>query len=423
MTPEESGELIGEELRRRFAQVSGAMTGLIIENEPPLDRAELADMLVASVEGNLETIIQLLSNRIGVRDARPSTVAIRYAQKLAESGVPSDQLRRAYHLGAEGMRREIFGIVRDMDCTPDDKLQILHFIDGFSHDYVDWISGEVLAAYDQASLQLAEYSASAAATVIREVLSGAEVSAHAFENTTRYRLDQLHRASVIRVAPTNPAVDHTRDLIQLAHRIARGPHFTGTLLATPVDRGTAWVWFGVHDSGPVTGVSDLQADPHARFPQVQVSFGGALGGAHGFRRSHEQALSAARVALISGTERPHPLSYDDPGVALASLLSVDMPELRRWVNEELGDLALQTDSAARLRETYSTFLATGNSFTRTGEIMNLHRNTVKYRIDQARSLVGESSQRASAEQSVALHLCRLLGTAVLTPGSPKRRVP
>ena len=91
-----------------------------------------------------------------------------------------------------------------------------------------------------------------------------------------------------------------------------------------------------------------------------------------------------------------------------------MPEIRRWVAEELGGLAEQNPTAARLWETYSRFLETGSSYTRTGEAMTLHRNTVKYRISQAQGLLPERPQRTTAELSLALRLCALLGAAVLT---------
>ncbi|MGO1418636.1 MAG: helix-turn-helix domain-containing protein, partial [Candidatus Corynebacterium faecigallinarum] len=88
--------------------------------------------------------------------------------------------------------------------------------------------------------------------------------------------------------------------------------------------------------------------------------------------------------------------------------------LRDWVNEQLGELAAHSDNAARLRETYSVFPDSGASFTRTGGLMMLHRNTVKYRIEQARALIGAENPGTPAENSVALHMCRLLGPSVLS---------
>ena len=86
---------IGEEVHRRMPEVARAMTDLIIEKELPLGGADILDILASSVEGNLETISQLLRNGIPVDEARPSTAAIRYAHRLAERGIPADQIGRA----------------------------------------------------------------------------------------------------------------------------------------------------------------------------------------------------------------------------------------------------------------------------------------------------------------------------------------
>lgn len=79
---------IGTIMHSKFDRISDAMTELIVQNETPLVSEELADMLASSVSGNLETVIQLLRNQIPVEEARPSTVAIRYAQLLADREFP-----------------------------------------------------------------------------------------------------------------------------------------------------------------------------------------------------------------------------------------------------------------------------------------------------------------------------------------------
>jgi hypothetical protein len=404
---------IGTLMRDRFDRISDAMTELIVDNETPLASDELARMLASSVSGNLETVIQLMCNRIPVEEARPSTVAIRYAQQLAERGISADQLRRAYHLGAEGGRREIFEIVRNLDCSADEKLKALHYIDGFLHSYIDWMSTEVLTAYEQEARRLTDYSATATARMIRDVLAGAQVPTERFESVARYRIDQQHRAAVIWVNQESAAVDHTTDLLSQVQRISRRPGFTGSTLFTAVDRGTAWVWFGVEDADPVAGLTELAEELRSRLPQAQICFGAAQSGISGFCGSHRQAQAAERVAHIAGPAHLTPVSYDDPGVALASLLSADMPALRQWVTEQLGGLAAQTEGAARLRETYAVFLDSGASYTRTGELMMLHRNSVKYRIVQARALMDVGGRETPAEASVALHMCRLFGESVL----------
>lgn len=403
-----------DRLRSRFPEVSAAMTGLILDASGPLDLAELRLLLEASVEGNLDTGLHLLVNDIPVDHARPSTAAIEYAYRLAEHRIPADALRRAYHLGSEAMRRESFAEVQRLGCSPDEKLHVLHHIDGFLHTYIDWMSAEVLAVHDQETRRLTEYSASATATMVRDVLDGVDVNPSAFEPTTRYRIDQRHRGAVVWVNRANPAVDYTPSLMQMVNRVARDPACNGPVLFTAVDRGSARVWFGVGTD------DDLRAslsETLASLPGARIAFGGTGTGADGFRRTHRQALAAGRIARISTRTPATPVSYDDPGVAATAILTENMAGVRTWISEELGGLACITETAERLRETYLCFLDNDSSFTRTGAEMNLHRNTVKYRVEQALELLGERAGepggRSRADIAMALHVCRILGTAAL----------
>ena len=404
---------VADELQRRFSEVSGAMTAQILEQSDPLDQPDLLASLSASVEGNVETILQLLHHPEQVRHARPSTPAIEYAYRLAEHRVPSAALRRAYHLGSEALRQEAFAEVKRLDCSPDEKLNVLHYYDGFLHTYVDWMSDEVLTVHDQETRRLTEYSASATATKIRTVLEGGEVSAATFESTAHYRLTQRHRAAVVWIDRANPAVDNTTPLMSLVGRIARGSGASTPFLFTAVDRGAAWVWFAVNDG---SDLYSILPEALATLPGARIAFGAPGDGVEGFRRSHHQALSTARVARISEAPRTMSLSYDDPGLAVASILTEDMAAVKKWVGEELGGLAAPTETAGRLRDTYLRFLDTGGSYTHTGAEMNLHRNTVKYRVEQALGRIGETRVEKRADVSMALHMCRILGTAALPEG-------
>lgn len=59
------------------------------------------------------------------------------------------------------------------------------------------------------------------------------------------------------------------------------------------------------------------------------------------------------------------------------------------------------------------FLSTKESHLHTAEQLNLHRNTVKYRIGKA--LAETPPERDRLDLAVALLVCEFLGTAVLRP--------
>lgn len=92
----------------------------------------------------------------------------------------------------------------------------------------------------------------------------------------------------------------------------------------------------------------------------------------------------------------------------------DLESTGAWVREVLGGLADDTPSAAVLRETLAAFFATKDSYLHTAERMNLHRNTVKYRVNKA--LAETPAHRDRVDLALALAVCEFLGSTVLTSG-------
>ncbi len=107
------------------------------------------------------------------------------------------------------------------------------------------------------------------------------------------------------------------------------------------------------------------------------------------------------------------LAHDDRAVAVAAMLLHDIDSLARWVSAVLGPLAANTRNAERLRETLPAFLASGGSHQRTADRMQLHRNTVKYRITRSLEVRGRGLGDDRLDVELALEVVRLLGDAVL----------
>jgi DNA-binding PucR family transcriptional regulator len=102
-------------------------------------------------------------------------------------------------------------------------------------------------------------------------------------------------------------------------------------------------------------------------------------------------------------------------VASVALMCADRDALAGWVQDTLGELAAQDESMSRLRETLSTFLATGGSFTSSAQLLHLHKNTVQYRVRKAEEALGRPLQERRRDVELALHACQWLGAAVLRP--------
>jgi sugar diacid utilization regulator len=91
---------------------------------------------------------------------------------------------------------------------------------------------------------------------------------------------------------------------------------------------------------------------------------------------------------MAGARVPEAVSFGDEGVAIVALLARDLQGTRAWVSEVLGRLAVDDENNAALRETMRVFLPTGDNYSRTAELLILHRNTVKYRVTKVLGELG-----------------------------------
>ena len=144
-------------------------------------------------------------------------------------------------------------------------------------------------------------------------------------------------------------------------------HITGSLVLLCLKEGPA----RLHDIAALV----------AAHPGVRLALGDTGAGWDGFRRSHEQAVTARLVALTSPRYRGTAVvSHADPHIALVALLLKDAAATRIWIREVLGPLADAGEQNRIARETLATYYAQGENAVRTAEALGLHRNTVRQRI-------------------------------------------
>ena len=152
------------------------------------------------------------------------------------------------------------------------------------------------------------------------------------------------------------------------------------------------------------------AATHADSPSVGI---GSM--AAGCRRVSAIASQGAGRAGGGAAREPHKptvVAADDPGVLVAAMLGGDVAQAREWVAEVLGDLAVDNENDARLRETMHVFLSSDGSYKLAAERLNLHSNTVKYRVGRAIARRGRAIGTDRLDVELALLLCHWYGSAV-----------
>jgi DNA-binding PucR family transcriptional regulator len=182
----------------------------------------------------------------------------------------------------------------------------------------------------------------------------------------------------------------------------------------PQNESSAYAWLPLGGRRDVS-LAEVSVESSGSGDRIQFAFGEPALGVTGFRRTHQQAVSAQAVALAAGPAAPPVTAFAE--VAPLALMSGSLELLRAWVAETLGPLAGDDENNARLRETLRIFLQETLSYKATAERLVLHKNTVQYRVRMAE----ESMRRPVGQDRLLIELAllatRRLGAVVLRPAS------
>ena len=172
------------------------------------------------------------------------------------------------------------------------------------------------------------------------------------------------------------------------------------LLLVQIEPGTIWGWLGGRklDERPWREVIRLNAPE-----QVMLGIGDAAGGHAGFRASHHEARDAVRVGRRLGLAVCH---FHD--VALEALALRDEQFARRFVARELHGLDGPDDRSSKLRDTLRAYFASGHNAAAAAAMLDVHDQTVTYRLRRVEECVGARVSDRRAELELALRLERML---------------
>ncbi len=374
---------------------------------------QLLELMRASVEGNIATVFHALQHDIPLGRIQRPTAALEYARRLAQHGVAANALVRAYRLGQQAILDRILTDIRESGLAPGAALDVFAELTTVVSGYIDWISQQVVADYEAERDRWLENRNHLRAVRVREILDATDVDVDSAAAALGYSLRRTHLALILWSAENGDAGTELAQLERTVSELAESMNTQGSALFVAVDRVSGWAWIPLGRNGvetaPVAGINRVISErPEAPY----VSVGTPLPGIAGFRRSHRQALGARRVAIAAGTPVRHVVSATEPGLLAAALLCENVAEARAWVHETLGALATDTDNDARLRETLRTFLRHGNYKT-AAEKLNLHFNSVKYRVLRATERRGRPVTDDRLDVELALLICHWLGPAVL----------
>lgn len=392
--------------------LTGDLLGVLVATITELQGdPAIVELLEASIDGNLKTIAEVIRYDIPVAEITAPPTAVEYARRLAQRGVSSSALLRAYRLGQE--TATAWSLERISAEEPDPRVAYAAgqaFV-AITFRYIDAVSEQVLTVYEGERERWLANRNTVRAEVLADLLAGENIDVTTAENALGYRLRQNH-LGVVLWSTGEPTAGDLADLERHLGRVARALGGTAQPLFVAQDRATAWGWIPLGATATSVDTAALLESDH---PGIRIATGVPAAGADGFRTSHLDALQAQSVALVAQERAGAVTAYGDPEVRAAALLATDLEATRRLVRTALGGLAEDAEGTARLRETLRVFLSTRNSFAATAERVHLHKNTVKYRVDRAVELRGRGVDEDRLDLELALIACRWLGTAALVP--------
>jgi DNA-binding PucR family transcriptional regulator len=377
------------------------MTDHLVATVPELAAGgdDLREETRASCASNIDQILRIMKLGVGPESIVVPVEAGEWVRGLVRRGITLAALLRTYRLGHAWLWERWSSALQARVTDAEELAVAQDRSSAFMFGYIDRISDVLVGEYGSERERVMRSAELLRAETVREILAGDAVDEELAAGRLGYELRRHHVA--LRIASTGGEYG---GLARAATELA-GALGAGEPLVVPSGVATHDVWCGFYDPPDVT-VLDAFTPPFG----VGVAVGAPGHGVAGFRRSHFEAVQAARVAALASGEGTV-TTYGR--VELVSLLASDLPRARAFVASQLGPLAAPGEPTARLRETVLAFLTAAGSSTRVAKELFVHQNTVTYRIKKAEELLGRRVTDDPVELSCALSLAAALGAAVL----------
>ena len=354
----------------------------IIGADPDLRRA-----LDASTHGQLSSF---LTSLIADPPApHPAPEAFEFARAVARRGLELHVLLGVYRFGQQAALRFITQSVEESDADLTLKPAALVYVWQRTSDYFHVSVEQLIGAYAEERERWLRSALSRRTQLIDAILRGEPVDVDASSETLGHSLWSWQTALVLWSDEPAPEPDTAGRLETLAGWLA-SEHGAARPLVMPAGAHALWAW--VATDRPIAAGTSL---PKAS-DGLSVAIGTPAPGLAGFRDSHHEALAAKRIA-DRGDSGPV-VHY--AAVEVLSLMSHDPAAMGRFITRELGPLAFDDPVTQRLRETVLASLRFGVNGA--AERLHVHRNTVRYRVQQAEVLLGRTVDERRMELELAL---------------------
>ncbi|AXT84382.1 hypothetical protein C6I20_03675 [Aeromicrobium sp. A1-2] len=381
--------------RREFVEELTTYTGDAIA-ELVADEST-AHLLGASISENTLLLIQTLYEGQDPTTVTAPPGAVQYARRLAQNDVSMASLMRAYRFGQARFTEMCLEVAAELGERYE--ISVLSDIVTRVAQFIDRICDIVAREYEQERDRWVRSRSGMRQHWIGELLAGDVTDIDQAEAVLGYPLKGSHLAVEVWSDDVVNRADslHAFDLVSafiVKSLGARRPHM---MVATGEHEARAWFASRPADRLDVNDVATWLREQ--RVP-VRLAWGTTLAGVEGFRRSIHQAARTKELAA----SHPNRRAVDFTEVAAVAMLRNDPVEQQDFVRRVLGGLSEPGERNDGLRETMLAFLELSGDHTLTAERLHVHRNTVRYRIEQALQTIDPHRPRVGNSHDTMLAL-------------------
>ena len=392
---------MAEGLRRDAHRLSDDATAFTRTQLPDLfPDPESAEENRASTEASILAAGEMIASGSDPHDTELPQATLAYAQASVRRGVPFPVLIRSYRLGHQAVSDVLFERIAELAPDAETVAAATRLCSAWVFGFVDAAVTVAEQVYDTEQERWLRSTAASRAETVESILAGRQRDPDLASKRLRYRIDREHVAAIAWLDTAREGSNPLPSIEAALTQVSSSAGAEGTLFH-PLGLLVMGAWFGSSRGFDAAELEAATFDPRSA-PGVRLALGEPGSGLDGFRRSHDEAALARRVASLAG--RPPGAIARYRQVALRALATADLPRAREFVERELGPLAADDDVSLRLAGTLRAYLEEQASRSRAAKRLGIHENTVSYRVRQAEELLGRRVDERTLELRVALVL-------------------
>lgn len=313
------------------------------------------------------------------------------ARTVARRGLGLGVLTQLYHAVHRAMRRFMETMVgRRSSLPPEFRAELIVTMWDQTSELMNSLLQDLSDTYSREREEILRGAFSLRMQTLRQILDGAHLESEAATLCLSY---PVHRWSTAFTLWTDG--DHfvdTTSLEPLALRLARSADPID-MLCHPSGAHAVWVWMASGSD------AELEIDPSLLPLGVLVALGQPARGVAGFRQTHQEAQAAQQI--VTRSLRPRPITrYRE--VEIVSMLATRPQSMSVFMGRELVGMLDDDETSRKLRQTLRALLSHAGNTEAAARQLGVHKNTVRYRVQQIEHRLGKRIDKRAVSTELAL---------------------